>query len=138
VAVVSLWGELGSLGAYILRAHLSEIRRQAWAHCVADLVGLTFIDSVCLGVLVRHCTQLRGWGGSFALAGPQPAVHRILSATGLLNWFEVHDTVEEAVAGAAGRQPAGPDAAPDPVAGTLMTTFPGVGASLRASTSCWP
>jgi len=123
VAVVSLHGELDSLGACILRAHLSEIRRQAWARCVADLVGLAFIDSVCLGLLVRNCTQIRRQGGTFALAGPQVAVHRILSVTGLLSWFEVHDTVEEAIAGAAGRQPAGPEAAP--ALGTLMTALPG-------------
>lgn len=110
VAVVSLRGELDSLGACILRAQLSEIRRQAWARSVADLVGLACIDSVCLGVLVRHCSQIRGRGGSFALAGPQPAVHRVLAVTGLLSWFEVHDTVEEAIAGAAGREPAGPEA----------------------------
>jgi hypothetical protein len=39
MAVVSLRGELDFFGACILRAHLSEIRRQAWARCVADLVG---------------------------------------------------------------------------------------------------
>lgn len=123
VAVVSLRGELDSLGACILRAHLSEIRRQAWARCVADLAGLAVIDSICLGLLVRHHTQIRRRGGSFALAGPQAAVHRILAVTGLLSWFEVHDTVEEAIAGAAGRQPDDPGAAP--ASGTLMTTFPG-------------
>jgi anti-sigma B factor antagonist len=111
VAVVSLRGELDSRGACILRAHLSEIRQQAWARCVADLADLAFIDSVCLGVLVRHCRQSSGRGGSFALARPQAAVQLVLSATGLLSWFEVHDTLEEAIAGARGRQPADPAAA---------------------------
>lgn len=99
VAVVSLRGELDFLGASVLQAYLSGIRWQAWARSVADLTGLAFIDYASLSVLVRHCKEIRDQGGSFALAGPQPAVLRSLSVTGLLTWFEVHDTVEEAVAG---------------------------------------
>jgi anti-anti-sigma factor len=61
-----------------------------------------FIDCACLGVLVRHGNQIRRRGGTLALAGPQPAVRMVLAATGLLTWFEVHDTVKEAVPVAAG------------------------------------
>jgi anti-sigma B factor antagonist len=100
VHVVSLRGELDFLSASVLQAYLSGIRWQARARCVADLTGLAFIDCACLSVLVRHCKEIRGQGGSFALAGPQPAVLRILAVTGLLAWFEVHETVEEAAAGA--------------------------------------
>jgi anti-sigma B factor antagonist len=112
VAVVSLRGELDSFGACVLQALFSDIRGQVRARCVADLADLAFIDRVCLGVLVRHCRQIRGRGASFALAGPQGAVRRVLSVTGLLSWFEVHDTVEEALAGAAARRSAGLEAAP--------------------------
>jgi anti-sigma B factor antagonist len=108
VTVLSLSGELDSYSASVLRAHLSDIRGQARARCVADLAGLAFIDSVCLGVLVRHCSQIRGQGGSFALAGPQGAVRRVLSVTGLLSWFEVHDSVGEALVGAAAHRPSSP------------------------------
>jgi anti-sigma B factor antagonist len=101
VAVVSLRGELDFLSASALQAYLSDIRRQARARCVADLTGLAFIDCACLSVLVRYCKEIRGQGGSFALAAPQPAVLSILAVTGLLTWFEVHDTFEEA-AGSAG------------------------------------
>ena len=101
VVVVSLRGELDLLGASVLQAHLSDIRCQGWPRSVADLAGLACIDCACLGVLVRHCKEIRGRGGSFALAGPRPAVLRILSVTGLLSWFEVHATVEDAVTGTA-------------------------------------
>ena len=77
---------------------------QARARSVADLTGLAFIDCASLSVLVRHCKEIRGQGGSFALAGPQPAVLMILSVTGLLTWFEVHSTVDEAVAGSGTRR----------------------------------
>jgi anti-anti-sigma factor len=101
VAVVRLSGELG---ASVLHAYLSGIWWLARASSVVDLAELAFIDCACLGVLARHCKQIRCQGGSFALAGPQPAVHTVLAATGLLTWFEVHDTVREAVADAGTRR----------------------------------
>jgi len=112
VAVVSLHGELDSVGACVLRTYLSELPWPSRARCVVDLTGLSFIDSVCLGVLVGHCTRMRERRGTFALGGPQPAVRNVLSASGLLSWFEVHDTVEEAVAGTGERRPSGLKAAP--------------------------
>ena len=97
VAVVSLSGELDFCGSSALQAYLSDIRRRNRPRSVADLTGLAFIDSACLSVLVRHCMDSREQGGSFALAGPRGAVCRILAVNGLLTWFDVHDTVEEAV-----------------------------------------
>jgi anti-anti-sigma factor len=98
VAVVSVHGELDLLATSALQACLSDLRARGPARSVADLTGLAFLDCACLGVLVRHCKEIRGQGGSFALAAPQPAVYKILAVTGLLDWFEVHDTVGEAVA----------------------------------------
>jgi anti-anti-sigma factor len=97
VTVVSLRGELDFCGSAALQAYLGGIRWQARPRSVADLTGLAFIDCACLTVLVRHCKDTRSQGGSFALAGPHDAVHRILALTGLLTWFDVHDTVEEAI-----------------------------------------
>jgi len=97
VTVVSLRGELDfcslSCPAGLPRRH----KAAGAARSVADLTGLAFIDCACLTVLVRHCKDTRSQGGSFALAGPHDAVHRILALTGLLTWFDVHDTVEEAI-----------------------------------------
>jgi GNAT superfamily N-acetyltransferase len=67
---------------------------------VADLTGLAFNDCACLGVLVRHCAEIRARDGSFALAAPQDAVCRTLAVTRPISWFGVHDTVGQAVAGA--------------------------------------
>jgi anti-anti-sigma factor len=104
-AVVSLRGELDFSDTSVLQACLTDIRWQARALCVADLSGLAFLDCACLSVLVGHCKRVRGRGDRFALAGPQRAVLRVLSATGLLAWFEVYDTVEEAITGTGGRSP---------------------------------
>ena len=107
MAVLGLRGEPDLLGAATLQAYLSDIQPRARACCIVDLTGLAFIGFTCLSVLVRHCKMIRGQGSSFALAGPQPAVLRILAVTGLLTWFKVHGTVEEAVAGAGPRRSPG-------------------------------
>lgn len=108
VTVVSLGGELDFLAVPALHACFRAARERP--RSVADLTGLAFIDCACLSVLAWHCAEIRARGGSFALAGPQGAVRRVLSVTGLISWFEVHDAVGQAVA--AGRQELALPAAP--------------------------
>jgi anti-sigma B factor antagonist len=108
VTVLSLSGELDFLAVPALLACLGATQERP--RSVADLTGLAFIDCACLGVLVRHSAEVRARDGSFALAGPQSAVRRALSVTRLIAWFEVHDTVGQAVAG--GRQEPALPAAP--------------------------
>jgi anti-anti-sigma factor len=55
--------------------------------------------SILERVLVGHAREMRARGGTLALAGPQGTVLRVVSLTGLLTWFEVHDTVGQAAAG---------------------------------------
>ena len=93
VIVVSLRGELDFVSCSVLQTFFSDILGPERARCVVDLTGLTFIDCACLDVLARHCVETRTRGGSFALAGPQGIVRRILSVTGLLTWFEYRASV---------------------------------------------
>jgi anti-anti-sigma factor len=97
VTVVSLRGELDFPVSSALQAYFSDMKRQTELRAIADLTDLAYIDCACLTVLVRLCQDIRSQGGSFALAGAAGIVHRILAVTGLLTWFEVYDTVEEAV-----------------------------------------
>lgn len=89
VIAVSLRGELDIVSVPVLQAYLSDIRWPEQASCVVDLTGLAFIDCACLGVLTRHCEEIRARGGSFSVAGPHGSVLRLLSLTGLLTWFEL-------------------------------------------------
>jgi anti-anti-sigma factor len=97
VTVVSLQGELDFCVSSALQTYFSDMRPQTELRTVADLTGLAYIDCACLTVLVQLCQDIRSQGGSFALAGAAGVVHRILAVTGLLTWFDVYDTVEEAV-----------------------------------------
>ena len=97
VTVMSLRGELDFCSSPALQAYLSDKRQQMQPCSVADLTGLAFVNCACLTLLVRHCQDIRAQGGSFTLTGPHGLVHQILAVTGLLTWFDVHDTVEEAI-----------------------------------------
>jgi anti-sigma B factor antagonist len=105
VTIVTLRGELDTPAVSALRAHLSDLRSRGRLRCVVDLTGLTSISNACLGVLVRHGKETRGQDGSFALAAPHGAIRDALSVNGLLSRFEVHDTVEQAIAKAVPPQP---------------------------------
>jgi anti-anti-sigma factor len=96
--VVSLRGELDFLSVSSLQAYLIGIPCH-WprARLAVDLTGLAFMDCACLRVLVVCCEEIRGEGGGFALTGAHGPVLRILAVTGLLSWFEMHDSVEDAV-----------------------------------------
>jgi anti-anti-sigma factor len=99
VTVASLRGELDFAARPALQAHPSDIRWRGRPRCVTAITGLAFTDSARLGVLVRDSGETRAWGGSFALAGPQGAVRKVGSVTGLITWFEVHDTAAPAAEG---------------------------------------
>jgi anti-sigma B factor antagonist len=96
VTVVSLHGELDRQDAPALRACLGDIRRRGQPRTIIDLTRLAFIDCACLDVLVWHACEMRARGGTVDLAGPKGAVRRILSVTGLLTGFGVHDTAGQA------------------------------------------
>ena len=119
VTVLSLSGELDFLAVPALLACLHATLERP--RSVADLADLAFIDCACLSVLVRHSAEIRARDGSFALAGPQGAVRRALSVTGLISWFEVHATVGQAVAGGC-QDVTGVTTAPNST--PAMTAFP--------------
>jgi anti-anti-sigma factor len=95
VTAASLRGEPDFAALPALRAYLSDIRWRGRP----DLTGQAFTGAACLGVLVRDSGEIRALGGSFALTGPQGAVRRVLSVTGPITWFEVHDTAGPAARG---------------------------------------
>ena len=64
---------------------------------MSPTLSRTHAESDCLSV-DRHCTENPRQRRSLRRPAPQPAVHRILAITGLLSWFEVHDTGKPAIA----------------------------------------
>jgi len=64
---------------------------------VLDLGGVTYIDSIGLGVLVELLISAQKNGGDIKLANLQPRLIDVLGVTKLMTLFETFDRVEDAV-----------------------------------------
>ncbi len=68
------------------------------AKVVLDLAAVGYINSAALGELVRITAQANSQGARVVLAGLTPFVAGVLDTTRLSRFFEIHTTVDEAVA----------------------------------------
>jgi anti-anti-sigma factor len=95
--IVALRGELDVCTA---EDGLSALTAPAGARVVVDLAELAFMDCYCLGEIMAVRAQARRTGGDLVLAGPQPAVLRLLVLCDVVSRGLVFASVEEAVSGA--------------------------------------
>jgi anti-sigma B factor antagonist len=92
--VVALRGELDIAVAASTAVALAALAAPG-GEIIIDLAGLEFIDCRGLAALAGVRSQARRAGGDVLLAAPQPQVHRILAATGLIHVFSVHASVAD-------------------------------------------
>jgi len=95
--VVALRGELDVCTA---ADGLRALTGPAAARVVVDLAELAFMDCYSLGEIMAVRAQARRAGGDLVLAGPQPAVLRLLVLCDMVSRGLVFASVEEAVSGA--------------------------------------
>ena len=114
-AVVALRGELNLADTPGVASHLIAAVAACGPSVIVDVAGLDGIGDGGLPVLLRVLTWTRRSGGDLPLAAPQRPVRQILQATGLIDVFSVHPSVEQAAnsarqarASAAGRAAAAP------------------------------
>lgn len=99
--VVTAGGEIDLYTAPRLQAEFASALRDGPARIVVDLSGVEFCDSTGMNVLLAALKRARERGGSLELAGPRPAVRKILEVTGLDTVFAVHESVLDAAPGPA-------------------------------------
>jgi anti-sigma B factor antagonist len=99
--VVTLAGQASADNLQPLEVALARVLARRVPLAVLDCSALTLLSSLALGMLVGLRRDLRRWHGCVKLAGVGPAVEQALQATRLLDLFEVHATVEQALAAAA-------------------------------------
>jgi anti-sigma B factor antagonist len=80
---LSIVGELDLEACPQLNAMLDEAVQERSGEVVADLSGVTFIDSTALRSFVRTHNELSGVGGRLTIVDPSPAVARVLELAGL-------------------------------------------------------
>jgi anti-sigma B factor antagonist len=88
IATVTVHGEVDFSNADELADHLRDAVAE-WSPQTlrVDLAGATFIDSTGLGALIdgyREATRARA---AFAVVNPRPAMRRVLTVTGLADFF---------------------------------------------------
>lgn len=96
VPVVVASGEIDVATAPPLRDRLQSLTTAGKSTVVVDLLGVTFLDSTALGVLVGALKRCREAGGDLPLVITEPRILKVFEITGLTGVFAIHANVEEA------------------------------------------
>lgn len=97
-AVVAPSGEVDHHTADLLSAALNECRDAGCALIVIDCSALEFCDSIGLNVLLTARLHAEAAGGRIHLAAMRPHVARVFEITGAGAVFEIHATLDAALA----------------------------------------
>jgi anti-sigma B factor antagonist len=84
-------------GDVVFREKVNQLIARDRVKLVVNLENVSYIDSAGIGVLVGRFLALRRRGGDMRLANLTVRSHRVMTITQLLNVFEAHDSVEQAV-----------------------------------------
>lgn len=96
VPVVSVSGEIDVATAPPLRDRLQALTASGRTTVVVDLLGVTFLDSTALGVLVGALKRCRESGGELPLVIAEPRILKVFEITGLTGVFSIHESVDGA------------------------------------------
>jgi anti-sigma B factor antagonist len=96
--VVEVRGEVDLSSAHAVEQCLSTVLAREALAIVLDLSRMEFVDVAGLRVLLRAERRAASRGRPFVLAGPRPAVARLLVVTDLDRRFTIFPTVAEAAA----------------------------------------
>lgn len=99
VSLVSASGEIDIATAPALRDKLESSIDRRPAVVVVDLLGVTFMDSTVLGVLIAALKRCRDLGGTMRIVVSDPRVLKVFEITGLTELFSIFSTLDEAAQG---------------------------------------
>jgi len=99
--VVSLAGEARSDNLQPLELALARLLARRVPLVVLDCSALTLLSSLAMGLLIGLRRDLGRWQGRVKLAGVSPLIEEALRVTRIIELFEVHATVEQALAAVA-------------------------------------
>jgi anti-anti-sigma factor len=84
--VIVVQGELDILTSPLLDEALARARTTGAARIVVDLLGVTFMDSTAVHVLIRHAREERG-RGRLRLTNAAPQARRVFELSGALDYL---------------------------------------------------
>lgn len=83
----------------ILKEHIDAIKASGKWKVVANLEGVSYIDSSGIGALISAVTSLKKGGGGMKVCGMSEFVQKIIRFVGVQRLLETYDTEREAVEG---------------------------------------
>jgi anti-sigma B factor antagonist len=96
VPVIAVSGEIDVATAPQLRETLQGVISRGKTTIVLDLLGVTFLDSTALGVLVGALKRCRDAGGDLQVVVAESRILKIFEITGLTSVFTIVDHVSAA------------------------------------------
>ena len=98
--VVQVAGEVDISGVSALRERLQRLVTEGCLRMVVDISRVDFCDSTGFAVLVATRRMLSSRGGRLRLVLPGPETHtrKILQLFGIQRIFDVHDSIDDALA----------------------------------------
>jgi anti-sigma B factor antagonist len=94
--VIAVTGEIDVATAPQLRECLHDVIARGEVTIVLDLLGVTFLDSTALGVLVGALKRCRELGGELHVVVADPRIVKIFEITGLTSVFTLANSLESA------------------------------------------
>lgn len=98
--VVEVHGDLDAMSAPELRDRLLALIGAGEQHVVVDLQPVEFLDSSGLNALVTGNNEARAANATLALVCTKPGTLKVFAITQLDKVFDIHSSVEAAVAAA--------------------------------------
>jgi anti-sigma B factor antagonist len=89
--IVAVFGELDLATAPDLRDCLRAVVAGGQSTIVVDLLGVTFVDSTALGIMVSALKRCRELGGSLHVVIADPRILKVFEITGLTQVFTITD-----------------------------------------------
>ena len=96
IPVIAVRGEIDVATAPQLRESLHHVISEGNATIALDLLGVSFLDSTALGVLVGGLKRCRELGGDMRVVVADPRIMKIFEITGLTSVFTISDTLAAA------------------------------------------
>jgi anti-sigma B factor antagonist len=96
--VITATGELDVWSGSAFDEELEKAVARRVAHVIVDLSTVPLIDSVVLGILMRHAKAMKARQGELVLVSDDPRTTRVIEITGLSYLFRMTPSLADAVA----------------------------------------
>jgi anti-anti-sigma factor len=98
VPIVAPPGALDLATSRALATELGDLAGQSASAAILDLSGLSFMDSVGLGVVLKAASRFHRQGKRLAIVSPQGNVRRLFAFAGMEDRLALFETRDEALA----------------------------------------